>query len=173
MRFAGLRVFPATLTEASACANEKARESGWIGAEITLRNAMPIIAVLCATLMLAACASGDDVPYTSQGHGPQTFPTDYKSDLLGLLRTYLTNPANLRDAMVSEPTPRDVRGQSQSLYVACLRYNAKNAAGSYQGVTQHLAIYVDGRLDSISDRVGDTCATANYQPFPEAEHLTR
>ena len=141
--------------------------------EIRLRNVLPTIAALCATLMLAACASGDDVPYTSQGHGPQTFPTDYKSDLLALLRTYLTDPTDLHDAMVSEPAPRDVRGQSQSLYVACLRYNAKNALGRYQGVTQHLAIYVDGRLDSISDRVGDACASANYQPFPEAEHLTR
>jgi hypothetical protein len=133
----------------------------------------PTMAALCAALMLAACASGEDALYTSPGHGPQTFPTDYKSDLLGLLRTYLTDPTNLHDAMVSEPALRDVRGQKQSLYVACLRYNAKDALGHYQGVTQHLAIYVDGRLDSISDKVGDTCATANYQPFPEAEHLKR
>ena len=138
-----------------------------------LRHALAAAAILAVVPLLSGCGggAGGDTFYASQSHGPQTFPDNYKSDLLGLLRPYLTDPTNLRDPMVAEPTLRDVRGRS--LYVACVRYNAKDALGRYKGATQHLAIYVDGRLDSLSDNVGDACAGANYAPFPEAEQLKR
>ena len=129
-------------------------------------------AVLGLALGLSACAGGDsDLSYTRESRAPQTFPANYKADLLSLLRTYLTDPTGVREAALADPAPRDIRGRS--LYAACLRYNAKSALGRYQGVTQRLAIFVDGRLDSIVETGADGCASAAYAPFPEMERLTR
>ena len=115
-------------------------------------------------------------------------PPNYKPDLLAFMRTYLNNPENVRNAAMSEPQQLMVIDLER--YAACLRYNAKNNAGRYTGLRDHLAVFVSGKFDRLIElgrsRRGmpgsgsetlrplrDYCATASYQPFPELEQLRR
>jgi hypothetical protein len=124
---------------------------------------------------LAACVTDSDqggVVYTDdRGVADQPFPADYRAQLLAFLRTYLNNPAGVRDAAMAEPVQRKVGGRLR--YVSCLRYNAREIDGSYRGVVQRGAVYVDARLDRMIEKADEVCAGAIYMPFPEAEKLTR
>jgi hypothetical protein len=45
--------------------------------------------------------------------------------------------------------------------------------GEYAGLKQYAAIFVAGRLDQMVEAKPEECAKAEYEPFPEAERLTR
>jgi hypothetical protein len=112
-------------------------------------------------------------------------PQNYKPDLLAFMHTYLNNPENVRDAAMSEPQKLLVLDTER--YAACLRYNAKNNAGRYTGLRDHLAVFVSGKFDRLIELgradasagaerlrpLRDYCAAASYQPFPELEKLRR
>jgi hypothetical protein len=114
-------------------------------------------------------------------------PADYKSDLLAFMRSYLNNPDNVRNAALSEPQKLMV--DSIERYVACVRFNAKDSAGRYLGLRDHLAVFISGKFDRLIElgRVAreasegneqhrplrEFCAAATYQPFPELEQLRR
>ena len=114
-------------------------------------------------------------------------PQNYKADLLAFMRTYLNNPENVRNAAMSEP--RKLQVLDTERYAACLRYNAKDSAGRYTGLRDHLAVFVSGKFDRLIelgrvDRDGggggerlrplrEYCAAASYQPIPELEQLRR
>ncbi len=114
-------------------------------------------------------------------------PANYKPDLLAFMRSYLNNPENVRNAAMSEPQQLMVIDLER--YASCLRYNAKNNAGRYIGLRDHLAVFISGKFDRLielgraeQDAGGgsevlrplrDYCATASYQPFPELEQLRR
>jgi hypothetical protein len=134
------------------------------------------LAIVLLAGSLAACMTdgGDQggVVYTDdRGVANQPFPTDYRAQLLAFLKTYLNNPAGIRDAAMAAPTQRTVGGRLR--YVSCLRYNARELDGSYQGAVERAVVYVDARLDRILEKAGDVCAGAVYAPFPELEKLTR
>ena len=76
-----------------------------------------------------------------------------------------------RDASASEPTLQPIGRTNR--YVVCLRFNAKKSNGEYAGLKQYAAIFVAGRLDQMVEAKPEDCAKAEYQPFPEAETLTR
>ena len=88
-----------------------------------------------------------------------------------MLPVYLRDPTQIRDAAASEPTPQLVGRTNR--YVVCLRFNAKKSSGEYAGPKQYMAIFVAGRLDQMVEAKPEQCAAADYQPFPEAEKLTR
>lgn len=113
-------------------------------------------------------------------------PHNYKPDLLAFMRSYLNNPENVRSAALSEPQRLMVEGTER--YAACVRYDAKNSAGRYLGLRDHLAVFVSGKFDRLIElgRTGvtpdaadrnkalrDFCAAAAYQAFPELERLRR
>jgi hypothetical protein len=112
-------------------------------------------------------------------------PQNYKPDLLAFMRTYLNNPENVRNAAMSEPQKLTVFDTER--YAGCLRYNAKDSAGRYTGLRDHLAVFVSGKFDRLIelgrvDRETSSetlrplrtyCATAGYQPIPELEQLRR
>jgi hypothetical protein len=135
------------------------------------------IALLAASL--AACVTdggqGSDqggMVYTDdRGVTDQPFPKDYRAQLLAFLRTYLNNPVGIRDAAMAEPVQRTVGGRLR--HVSCLRYNARELDGSYGGMVERAAVYVDARLDRMIEKAGEVCAGVAYAPFPELEKLTR
>jgi hypothetical protein len=136
------------------------------------------IAMLAASLAACMTDSGDQgggqggLVYTDdRGVADQPLPADYRAQLLAFLRTYLNNPAGIRDAAMAEPAQRTVGGRRR--YVSCLRYNAREIDGSYRGVVQRAVVYVDARLDRMIEKADDICAGAVYAPFPELEKLTR
>jgi hypothetical protein len=141
-------------------------------------------------LLIGIAAAGCANPYEMEQQRKileaQTIPpVNYKPDLLAFLRTYLNSPENVREAAMSEPEKLLVLDTER--YAACLRYNAKNNAGRYTGLRDHLAVFISGKFDRLielgrADREGgserlkplrDYCATAAYKPFPELEQLRR
>ena len=126
-------------------------------------------------MALSACASSDDgkpVTYTDdRGVSNQPFPNNFRSEVLAFLKTYLNNPAGVRDAVMAEPVQRVVGGRLR--YVVCLRFSARESDGGYRDPRERAFLFVDGRLDRILENATEPCAGAVYTPFAELEKLTR
>ena len=124
---------------------------------------------------LAACASNPEsrgISFTDdRGVSDQPYPTNYRSEILAFMRTYLNNPVGVREAAMAEPVQRTVGGRQR--YVSCLRYLAREADGSTRGVGERAVIYVDGRLDRLMENASELCAGSAYEAFPDLEKLTR
>jgi hypothetical protein len=133
------------------------------------------VAILMLPIALAACAGSDESrPISfmgSGGGGNQPFPSNYRSEELAFMRTYLNNPVGVRDAAMAEPTLHDVNGRSR--YVGCLRYTARDTDGSYREPRDRAILFVNGRLDRVVENAGELCVGAAYAPFPELEKMTR
>jgi hypothetical protein len=133
------------------------------------------VAILMLPIALAACAGSDESrPISfmgSGGGGNQPFPSNYRSEELAFMRTYLNNPVGVRDAAMAEPTLHDVNGRSR--YVGCLHYTARDADGSYREPRDRAILFVNGRLDRVVENAGELCAGAVFAPFPELEKMTR
>ncbi len=131
--------------------------------------------ILALPLALAACFGSDgDRPSLmagTQAGGPQSFPDNFHSDTLALMRTYLNNPVGVRDASMAEPVQREVGGRQ--FYVSCLHFTPRETDGSYKGMRERAVIFVNGRADRVVDRTNELCAGAVYAPFPELEKMTR
>ena len=129
--------------------------------------------VLAAAVILCACTvarlSGDDANDAGDPRNPQ--PTNYRSDILAMLRVYLNNPTEIRDAAISAPML--MRIGLRDRYVVCLRLNARKGDGGYVGSKDYAAVFVAGRPDQLIDAKGEQCGATEYQPFPEAEKLVR
>jgi len=133
-------------------------------------------AILMLSLVVAACAGGDDGRSVSLFGGGdkfpnQPFPSNYRAELLAFLKTYLNNPIGVRDAAIAEPAPRDISGKTR--YVACLRYSMRESDGSYREPRDRAVLFFNGRLDRMIENGAEICAGAAYAAFPEMEKLTR
>ncbi len=124
-------------------------------------------------LLLGACAGhqfgfgrhdGDDGEIN-------TYPDNYKSDILAAMHAYLNDPTGIRDAAISQPMLKSVARGTR--YVACLRFNGKQDNGMYAGDTQIAAEFLAGRFDDFLDVAAsrEPYAGAAYAPFPELEQL--
>ena len=132
-------------------------------------------AILLLPIVLSACAGGDEgkpITYTDdRGVADQPFPKNYRAEVLAFMRSYLNNPAGIRDAVVAEPVQRIIGGRLR--YVTCLRFAAKESDGGYREPRERAILFVDGRLDRLVENAGEACAGAVYAAFPEMEKLTR
>ena len=126
-------------------------------------------------LALVACAGsfGERSPEELKAtwEAGNVYPTAYRVELIAYLRTYLNDPAGIREAGVSEPALRPVPGGNR--YIVCVRFNPRNSGGGYAGLKEHLVVFVGGKLDRYVEAGGEICKTAEYGPFPELERLTR
>ena len=124
----------------------------------------PFAALLAA--VLCACSSTTE-PKVDEN----AVPTDYKPKILDTLRQQLPDPAGIREAFISEPALRPVERTQR--YVACVKFNPKDARGQYVGTVQRAAIYYAGQLTHLIVATPELCAGAVYQPFPELQNLCR
>ena len=126
-------------------------------------------------IALAACAGSDvgrSITYTDdRGVADQPYPNNSRAELLAFMKTYLNNPAGVRDAAVAEPVQRTVGGRLR--YVSCLRFTPRQSDGSYREPRERAILYVNARLDRLVEDAAEVCAGAVYAPFPELEKLTR
>jgi hypothetical protein len=126
---------------------------------------------------LAGCATDvgpSSAELRADWEAANVFPQRYRQDLIAFLHTYLNDPSHVRDASVSPPQLKYIGPGDR--YVACLRYNARNTDGKYQGSKDGAAVYVAGKLDRFLDTAKDVrvlCKDAPFAPFPELERLTR
>ncbi len=134
---------------------------------------------LAAMLVLGGCAADlgpSETELKARWDAQNIYPGDYKADLLAFLRTYLNDPSHVRDAGVSSPRLKSVSSGRGSRYVACVRFNARDSEGKYQGPKEGAAIYASGKLERFLDRprdVQDSCKGVSYLPFPELQKLMR
>jgi hypothetical protein len=132
-------------------------------------------AVLLLPILLAACAGSDDgrsISYTDdRGVANQPYPSNYRSEILAFMKTYLNNPAGVHDGLMAEPVQRVVGGRQR--YVSCLRFVPRESDGSYREQRERAVLFVDGRLDRVVENASEPCAGALYAPFPDLEKLTR
>jgi hypothetical protein len=129
---------------------------------------------LCAAAALAGCLT-DDARDGGEARGG-VLPENYKAEIIAFMRTYLNDPANVRDAFITEPAIKQVGTRSQ--YAVCVRYNAKNTDGKYMGSKSGLAVFDRGRFDRMIDQfpkgTANPCLEAtDYKHFPELEALKR
>ena len=100
---------------------------------------------------------------------PNVYPAKYRSEVADFLRSYLNNPAKVRDAFISEPALKPFGGGTH--YISCVRYNPRDAGNRYTGNEDRVAEFLGGRLNQFLPGNPELCANAVYQRFPEAESL--
>jgi hypothetical protein len=140
-----------------------------------LRVSAKRVATLMLPIALAACSSsGEERSFSlfdNKPDTPQSFPGNYRAELLAFMKTYLNNPVGVRDAAMAEPVMHEVNGKMR--YISCLRYSARESDGSYREPHERAVLFVNGRLDRLIENGGELCAGAAMAPFPELEKMTR
>ena len=134
---------------------------------------MRVWAAVLMILPLAACSTpGEPTQADLQAtwEARNVPPKDYKGDILAYMRTYLNDPTGVKEAAISEPVLKPM-GLGQR-YVSCVRYRAKTGGGDLGSARDHLAVFVEGKLDAFKEGK-DQCSAATYAPFPELETLAR
>ncbi len=133
------------------------------------------VVALMLPIVLAACASGDEGRsfslFSDSKDTPQSFPPNYRTELLAFMKTYLNNPVGVHEAAMAEPVMRDVNGKMR--YISCLRYSARESDGSYREPRERAVLFLNGRLDRLIEKSGELCAGVALAPFPEMEKMTR
>ena len=70
--------------------------------------------LLLLPVALAACASSDEVKSITftddRGVANQPFPNNYRAEILAFMKTYLNNPAGVREAAMADPVQRTIGG---------------------------------------------------------------
>jgi hypothetical protein len=146
----------------------------------------PIRALVAVVVAMALAGCGSGRTREEREARVNVYPDNYRTDLLAALHTYVSDPTNIRDAYVSDPSIKLIGAQNR--YAACVRFNAKNSDGRYTGSKDILAIFVAGRFDQFVDpalqlgaanpssqatAVKELCGQAEYKRFPELEAMTR
>jgi len=140
-----------------------------------LRTPARCLAIFLLPLALTACMDSDESRPTSfiedSNDAIQPFPSNYRTELVAFMHTYLNNPVAVHEATLAEPVQRTVGGRLR--YVTCLRFTPRESDGSYRELRERAILYVNSRLDRMVENASDVCAGAVYAPFPELEKLTR
>jgi hypothetical protein len=126
---------------------------------------------LGVTLLLGACGQhlGLGTDTSDDAEALNTYPTNYKSNILAAMHAYLNDPTGIHDAAISEPALKSIGGLTR--YVVCLKFNAKKNASEYAGVKEIAAGFLLGRFDQFVETAHDLCTGVAYTPFPELQKL--
>jgi hypothetical protein len=116
--------------------------------------------LIMAAGALAACSKDQQTAAID----PNAVPTNYRTALVAFLRQSLTNRADFRGAMISEPALKPVEGSQH--YVVCVQFNPRSA------IKTKAAVYLAGQMTQFIDATPEQCANASYQPFKELDAAT-
>ena len=97
------------------------------------------------------------------------YPADYKAKIKEWLRLQVVDPKSIRNAYIAEPALK-TRG-AVTRYIVCLKFDAKDESGQYQGNKEFAAFYYAGEITQIPEATRETCENALYQPYPEIEKM--
>ena len=128
-----------------------------------MRIARAGIVALLASISIAGC-SGFGKPKPEPVVDPNAYPANYRTQIVTLLTTTLTDRADFRGALIAAPALKPV-GDSQR-YVVCLQLNGHNQR------RDKVVIYLAGVPNFFLDAKPEQCADAAYQPFKELEAET-
>jgi hypothetical protein len=116
--------------------------------------------LVLAAAALAGCTSKTQTATPD----PNAVPTNYRSTLVAFLRQSLTNRADFRGAMISEPALKPV--ESSQHYVVCVQFNPRSQ------IKTKAAVFLSGQMTEFIDATSDQCAGAAFQPFKELDAAT-
>lgn len=114
--------------------------------------------LVMAAVALAGCSNARKDQLVIDPNAP---PTNYRSTLVAFLRQSLTNRADFRGAMISEPVLKPV-GPSQH-YIVCVQFNPRSQ------IKTKAAVFLSGQMTQFVDATPEQCADAAYQPFKELD----
>jgi len=138
----------------------------------TYRALVPM--ALCVVLLASACARDPGSVVVGDPNAP---PANYRAEILAYLKSFLNDPTAIREAFITEPTLTIVSTSTMSgitqRYLVCLRFNAKNSIGRYEGSRDRVVAFLSGRLDTMAPARGEQCKDVSWAPFPELEQLKR
>lgn len=120
-------------------------------------------------LLVAACSADTKKPDAQPE--PNIMPVEYREDVIAAIRKTDDDPAGIKDAFITQPALKP--SGSETRYLVCVRYNAKNNDGVYQGSKERVAFFFAGKLTAMMPATKEQCGNAPYQPFPELEKLCR
>jgi len=112
-------------------------------------------------VMAAVALGGCSARKEQQAVDPNALPTNYRSTLVAFLRQSLTNRADFRGAMISEPALKPV-GPSQH-YVVCIQFNPRSQ------IKTKAAVFLSGQMTQFIDASPEQCVDAVYSPFEELD----
>jgi hypothetical protein len=115
-------------------------------------------ALLPAVLSAAGCSKKDDPQVAADSNA---FPANYRKDIAKFLTQSLTNRADFRGAMISEPAMKPVEDSQH--YVVCVQFNPKSP------IKTKAVVFLGGRMTQFVDSTPAQCADAAYQPFKELD----
>lgn len=138
------------------------------------RPKRPFVRAAVSSLALVAALTGCSL-FDKKSDGPpievNVLPPKYRATLLEFLKGHLADPFGVREASITEPRLQPIGTESR--YVVCVRFNAKDGYGQYTGAIDHVAIYFAGKLTQFVPATREQCSNAPYQPFPELEQLKK
>src|SRR5580658_966567 len=126
---------------------------------VGVRSVGITIAVLAvpAALALAGCSSfGGGSKADAPLPDPNTYPANYRTDIVAFLRQSLSDRSMFRGAMIAQPVLKPI-GDAQR-YMVCLQLNSRGQ------ILNKVAIYVAGHLQQFIDSSSDQCGDAAYGP---------
>lgn len=97
------------------------------------------------------------------------YPVDYKVRIKEWLALQVADPKSIRDAYIAEPALK-ARG-AVTRYIVCLKFDAKDGSGQYQGNKEFAAFYYAGQITQIVEATREMCENALYRPYPEIEKM--
>lgn len=124
-----------------------------------MRIYRPGAILLLAALVVAGC-SGLGSKKQEVAVDPNAYPANYRADLVAFLRQSLSDRAQYRGAMISQPVLKPVGG-SEPRYVVCLQFNARSE------LRTKAAIFFQTRMSEFIDATPELCGGVTYQPFSE------
>lgn len=133
---------------------------------LTMPGRKFVAAPLLSLLLLCGCAAPEEKKVEEN-----LYPQGYREEILDYLKRELPDPTGIRDAFISDPTLMNV-GATQR-YVACLRFDPKEANGQYGGLREMAIYYFAGKMTQMVKASPALCGKAAYQPFPELTKLCR
>jgi hypothetical protein len=112
-------------------------------------------------VMAAVALGGCSARKEQQAVDPNALPTNYRGTLVAFLRQSLTNRADFRGAMISEPALKPV-GPSQH-YIVCIQFNPRSQ------IKTKAAVFLSGQMTQFIDASPEQCADAVFSPFKELD----
>ena len=119
------------------------------------------LAVLAITAVGCSNFGGSTSKTPAAAADPNTFPADYRAQLVAFLRQSLTSRPDFRGAQIAQPALKPI-GESQR-YTVCVQFNG------HTQLNTKVAIYLYGQMTQFVDAAQGQCADAAYQPFKELE----
>jgi hypothetical protein len=126
--------------------------------------------LLGMTLLLGACGHHQLDADNGSDEELNAYPSNYRSDILAAMHSYLNDPTGIRDAAISQPALKPSGNFTR--YIVCVQFNPKKNASEYAGVKEAAAVFLVGRFDHFVDTLRDECAGVTYTPFPELQKLS-